>query len=28
VNWIHVANNRDQWQVLVKMAMNFQVHKT
>jgi hypothetical protein len=25
VDWIYLAQNRDQWQALVKMVLNFQV---
>ena len=25
VNWIHLAENRDQWRAFVNVALNFQV---
>jgi hypothetical protein len=27
VDWIHLAQDRDQWRVLVKMEMNLPFHK-
>jgi hypothetical protein len=27
VHWIHKAQKRDQWQVLVNMVMNLWIHK-
>jgi hypothetical protein len=27
VDWIHMAQDRDQWRALVKTAMNFGFHK-
>jgi hypothetical protein len=26
MDWIHLAQDRDQWRTLVNMVMNFQVH--
>jgi hypothetical protein len=27
VDWVHLAQNRDRWQTLVNMIMNFRFHK-